>query len=136
MNLPQRYLNALQSSLTPVHLLTASPSANGWHDAKGIAYYVPQLYSALILAVLSSPSAAAVLRISEWQRSGFSFHAKGVWLTPPGHSQPLLTVVGSSNYGERSLERDAESSIVIVTRPTSSAAGIAGAARTGEGQAV
>ena len=141
MNLPLAYLHPLASSVSPVRLLTASPSANGWHDAKGIAVHVPSVYSALTLATLtalsSSPSPPHIL---EWIHPSHSFHAKGLWLTGP-HSPspptptttrspfpptpptplpppppPTLTIVGSTNFGERSLERDGEVSLVVVTK--------------------
>ena len=33
-------------------------------------------------------------------RPGWTFHAKGLWYSPPGED-PTLTVVGSPNYGYR-----------------------------------
>ena len=34
-------------------------------------------------------------------RPGWTFHAKGLWYSPPGERCPTLTVVGSPNYGYR-----------------------------------
>ena len=116
MNLPLAYLNPLASSASPVRLLTASPLTNGWHDARGIARYVPSLYSALTLSTLHTLSSSPSLRILEWNRPGHSYHAKGLWLTGPGGGHPTLTIVGSTNFGARSLERDGEVSLVVVTQ--------------------
>ena len=49
-----------------------------------------------------------------YQRPGWTYHAKGLWLGAP----PLLSVVGSSNFGERSVRRDLELSFTLVTKLT------------------
>ena len=54
-------------------------------------------------------------RLLEYGRPGWEFHAKGIWLAPPGEGAPLATLVGSSNYGFRSLHRDLEINFLLVT---------------------
>lgn len=39
------------------------------------------------------------VRIHEYKRPEWTFHGKGIWVTPPDESTPQLTVIGSSNYG-------------------------------------
>eukprot|EP00300_Choanocystis_sp_HF-7_P017720 c19812_g1_i2.p5 GENE.c19812_g1_i2~~c19812_g1_i2.p5 ORF type:complete len:129 (+),score=27.40 c19812_g1_i2:1124-1510(+) len=67
------------------------------------------------------------IQLFEWKRGGDVFHGKGLWLTESSKSTtsvvpdtpepaPFLTVVGSSNFGGRSLERDVESQVVVLTR--------------------
>ena len=128
MNLPFAYSNALLSSVTPVQLLSASESANGWHGAKGVAKDVPRLYSAVLYAFLQAMAAGGQQRcveVREWRRDGWSYHVKGMWLSmgrraeaqqPAVGEEAVLSVVGSTNFGLRSLERDAECSVVIVTK--------------------
>lgn len=62
-----------------------------------------------------------LLHLYEWSRSDWSYHAKGMWLSasPSASSSPLLSVIGSPNYGARSVQRDSETSLVLLTRPDS-----------------
>ena len=137
MNLPSIYTNALLSAATPVELLASSESANGWYGAKGVAVHVPRLYSAVLYEFLMSMAAGSqrMVSVAEWQREGWSYHVKGMWLSmgrtvaaaATGSSggeaavgsqsaDVVLSVIGSTNFGLRSLERDAECSVVIVTK--------------------
>lgn len=56
------------------------------------------------------------------QEGGWTYHAKGLWVTFPSSSSsevekedPSLTVIGSSNYTKRSYELDLEANVVIAT---------------------
>lgn len=51
----------------------------------------------------------------EYEKQGWTYHAKGVWYYLPGESLPTMTLIGSSNFGERSVNRDLESQVCIVT---------------------
>ncbi|KAK9817767.1 hypothetical protein WJX72_001915 [[Myrmecia] bisecta] len=51
----------------------------------------------------------------EYERPGWEFHAKGIWYTPAGEKWPIATAIGSPNYGYRSLHRDLEAQLIIVT---------------------
>lgn len=55
------------------------------------------------------------LKLREYVRPGWTFHAKGLWLQPRDALHPVLTFVGSSNFGERSKFRDLEANLVLVT---------------------
>ena len=126
MNLPFVYTNALLSSVTPVHLLSSSESANGWYGAKGVAKDVPRLYSAVLYSFLQQMAQGGQREVDvrEWQREGWSYHVKGMWLSmgrqagqqPAVGEEAVLSVVGSTNFGLRSMERDAECSLVLVTK--------------------
>lgn len=39
----------------------------------------------------------------------------GLWCTPPVESTPMVTVIGSSNFGYRSMYRDVEAQAVVLT---------------------
>ncbi|CAB0003143.1 unnamed protein product [Nesidiocoris tenuis] len=51
----------------------------------------------------------------EYIRAGWTYHAKGLWYYPPQESRPIMTLVGSSNFGSRSVQRDLETQLAIVT---------------------
>lgn len=55
------------------------------------------------------------ISLLEYERPNWSYHAKGIWYYPHNSSLPFMTVIGSSNYGERSVNRDLESQICLVT---------------------
>jgi CDP-diacylglycerol--glycerol-3-phosphate 3-phosphatidyltransferase len=42
------------------------------------------------------------------------YHAKGLWYAPEGGS-PSITLIGSSNLGVRSAQRDLEAQLLILT---------------------
>jgi len=41
-------------------------------------------------------------RITLWEfiKPGWTFHAKGLWYTLPNQQKPLLTLIGSPNFGK------------------------------------
>jgi CDP-diacylglycerol--glycerol-3-phosphate 3-phosphatidyltransferase len=67
------------------------------------------------------------IQLKEWQKGkvneegGWTYHAKGLWVTLPSNGagektdDPSLTVVGSSNYTKRSYELDLEANVIIAT---------------------
>lgn len=55
------------------------------------------------------------ISLYEFEKLGWSYHAKGLWYYLPDSKLPNLTLIGSSNYGERSVNRDLESQICLVT---------------------
>lgn len=55
------------------------------------------------------------MSLLEYERTGWTYHAKGLWYYLPGSTLPNLTLIGSSNFGERSVNRDLEAQICLVT---------------------
>ena len=45
----------------------------------------------------------------------WTFHAKGLWYYLPNEPLPSLTLIGSPNFGHRSVYRDLEAQVAIVT---------------------
>jgi CDP-diacylglycerol--glycerol-3-phosphate 3-phosphatidyltransferase len=50
-----------------------------------------------------------------------AFHGKGLWYCPPGKeteaaSLPSFTIIGSSNFGYRSVYRDPELNLLIQSK--------------------
>jgi CDP-diacylglycerol---glycerol-3-phosphate 3-phosphatidyltransferase len=133
-------LRALQRH-SNVDLLTAGRLSHGFRPKpkagnKGTAW-IPTVFDRLQYEAFWTNS-----RLWHWQRDGWTFHAKGLWLQaalPVNHNDetrndkgdehdsdvqddtsPLLAaMVGSSNFGRRSFERDVESNLVFVFPPTS-----------------
>lgn len=53
------------------------------------------------------------VRLLEYFREGWTFHSKGIWAQA---GPTFLTFVGSSNYSRRSLNRDAEMNLLLLTQ--------------------
>lgn len=105
-------------------IVAASPWANGFYGSKGISGMLPAGYTYLSRAFLNAVSAAGLSRqitVKEWRRGtvntpdGWSYHAKGIWITLPGQKYPAISVIGSSNYTKRSYSLDLEANTLIVT---------------------
>ena len=99
--------------------VTASSSSHGFRGAAGVAGLVPYAYSLLERESLESLRAgrrgAADVRLLEYARPGWEWHAKGLWFERGGGG-PFAAVVGSSNYGSRSAFRDLELQLLLETR--------------------
>lgn len=134
----------------PGSVLTASPYANGFFGSKGISGLLPAAYTHLSLRFLQA-ARGKNLQLREWQRGvvgqqdGWTYHAKGLWVTLPADLQcetassasnktssdpstgfegedssalagPSVTLIGSSNYTTRSYGLDLEVGVMVVTR--------------------
>ncbi|KAM0746889.1 hypothetical protein T439DRAFT_329578 [Meredithblackwellia eburnea MCA 4105] len=149
--------NVLKSR-AEVRIVSAAPEANGFLNSRGVSKYIPPAYTFLqnefydqVLAEgrRRNPrlgeeecEARGHVEMREWKRDGWTYHAKGIWLTPtlsspirtPASTSPLaephdyddllclahplapyLTLVGSSNYGPRSASRDLEANVLVTT---------------------
>ncbi|KAI2733840.1 hypothetical protein CBS147332_855 [Penicillium roqueforti] len=105
-------------------VLTASPWANGFFGSSGISGMLPAAYthlSARFLDRVAEAGATDSIQLKEWRKGtvgtpgGWTYHAKGLWITLPREEHPSLTFVGSSNYTKRSYSLDLESGAVVVT---------------------
>ena len=118
----QLLLNSKPSSATVV---AASPWANGFYGSKGVSGLLPAGYTYLSRSFLDAVARVGLsqqIAVKEWRRGtvntpgGWSYHAKGIWITLPGESNPSISLVGSSNYTKRSHFLDLEANTLIVTR--------------------
>lgn len=105
-------------------VITASPYANGFYKSPGVSGLLPDAYTLLAQRFVRAVhqhgrEGSTVLR--EWRKGtvgepgGWTYHAKGLWITLPGHSDPSITLIGSSNYTKRSYSLDLEANALIVT---------------------
>jgi len=106
LNLPQNYIQALSSRKNSVKLLTSSPRANGFYKAGRVKKYIPGIYRVNEIDCLKRyPN----LKIYEWEAFGWTFHGKGAWFySKEDPTRVELSVIGSSNFSERSNKRDTE----------------------------
>ena len=125
MNLPLNLIASICTTRGMIRILSGHPEANGWWGAKGIARYVPDIYSAVaydfICHVRESHNTERVA-LHEWRRQAWSYHAKGLWYQTAYQKYPCMTMIGSSNFGLRSLYRDSECALVMLTSVESSLA--------------
>ncbi|KAJ3174914.1 CDP-diacylglycerol--glycerol-3-phosphate 3-phosphatidyltransferase [Geranomyces variabilis] len=114
LNFPPSILSLLPRSRASLAVLTAAPEANGFFGSKGVSRHLPAAYTHLEKGIMRLAEVMKIT-VSEWKKPGWTFHAKGLWCTPPGERTPVLAFIGSSNFGYRSLYRDVETQAVIVT---------------------
>lgn len=74
---------------------------------------VPYAYSWLAQSFLSQGS--KVLSLLEWRKRDWTFHCKGLWYVDDDdhHAPVAVTVVGSSNFGNRSVQLDLEAQAIL-----------------------
>ncbi|KAJ8728227.1 hypothetical protein PYW08_016612 [Mythimna loreyi] len=121
-NLTDEYAKTLlEDCKADISLLMAHPNANGFLGASGPAGGIPHAYSLIARKfwqrVLDYRQMDRV-QMLEYERPGWTFHAKGLWYYPPGCGVPWATIVGSANLGERSVRRDLEAQAAIFTVST------------------
>ncbi|PHH93346.1 hypothetical protein CDD83_5900 [Cordyceps sp. RAO-2017] len=106
-------------------VITAAPEANGFYQSRGVSGLLPDAYVLLARRFLDCVRGAgrgADITLKEWRRgtagqpAGWTYHAKGLWVTLPGDAHPALSLIGSSNYTQRSYSLDLEVGALIVTR--------------------
>jgi len=120
--LSKPYKNLILRSHIPTRIICASPEANGFYGSKGISSRLPGGYTwleqrfmaAVRTSQLQDPSNPGSVELKEWNRHGWTYHAKGIWLAPNSESPPILTLFGSTNLNSRSAHLDTELSFVML----------------------
>lgn len=115
----------LQSNPASATVVAASPWANGFYGSKGISGMLPAAYTLLSRRFLDAVAKEGLdkqITVKEWRKGtvntpgGWTYHAKGVWVTLPGEENPSVSLIGSSNYTKRSYSLDLEANTLIVTQ--------------------
>lgn len=109
-------------------IINASAEANGFYGSPNPSGYLPDAYMILAKRFLQDVRTAGVqnaIKMEQWRHvprtktlDGWTYHAKGIWITPPNCTDPVLTLIGSSNFTRRSHRLDLESTCVVITRDT------------------
>ena len=77
--------------------------ANGFLGAAGPAGSIPSVYT-LVARQFYQQIRDMVQRhrvhITEYRRPGWTFHGKGLWYYPSEEKLPILTLIGSPNFGK------------------------------------
>ena len=106
-------------------VITAAPEANGFYKSPGVSGMLPDAYTLLARRFLTAVQQAGkqdTIALKEWRKGtvgqpgGWTYHAKGLWVTLPGDSDPSMAIVGSSNYTKRSYSHDLEVGALLVTK--------------------
>ncbi|XP_069511342.1 CDP-diacylglycerol--glycerol-3-phosphate 3-phosphatidyltransferase, mitochondrial [Ambystoma mexicanum] len=117
-NLTKAYMDLVLGTRAQYQILLASPEVNGFFGAKGLAGAIPAAYTHIEQQFYKEVCRLGQqnrIQLQEFNRKDWTFHAKGLWLYHPGSSHPCLTLIGSPNFGYRSIHRDLEAQIAIVT---------------------
>ena len=127
-NLPAAYSRRILATPCPrLRVLTASARANGFHGARGLAAAIPDAYADIARAFCAQArraGRAGVVKVLQYDRPGWTYHAKGVWVADAAQQEDMMTVIGSPNFGERSVHRDLELQFVLRTRSRDLCAGL------------
>lgn len=109
-------------------IITASAKANSFYKSSGVSYYIPEAYLLIakkFLQDIKNKGKEQIIKLYEWQNGvvntpgGWSYHAKGMWITVPEEELPSITIIGSSNYTKRAYTLDLESNAIIITKDES-----------------
>ncbi|XP_070846356.1 CDP-diacylglycerol--glycerol-3-phosphate 3-phosphatidyltransferase, mitochondrial isoform X1 [Chaetodon trifascialis] len=117
-NLTRAYMQLVLGAGASYRILTASPEVNGFFGAKGIAGAIPEAYIHIARQFYNQVCRLGQqerVHLHEYHRPQWTFHAKGLWYYLQGQDRPCLTLIGSPNFGYRSVHRDLEAQIAIVT---------------------
>uniref|UniRef100_A0A3P9LPV7 CDP-diacylglycerol--glycerol-3-phosphate 3-phosphatidyltransferase n=1 Tax=Oryzias latipes TaxID=8090 RepID=A0A3P9LPV7_ORYLA len=117
-NLTRTYMRLVLGAGANYRILTASPEVNGFFGAKGVAGAIPAAYTHIARQFYQQVCRLGQherVHLHEYRRPQWTFHAKGLWYYLQGQHQPCLTLIGSPNFGYRSVHRDLEAQIAIVT---------------------
>ncbi|CAE7097031.1 unnamed protein product [Rhizoctonia solani] len=99
---------------------TAYRIANGFLGSKGLSGRIPEAYTLLerrfwerVLAAHRQWDDDGGIELREWQQPGWTYHAKGMWLSPSINEAPYATLFGSTNLNSRSAHLDTEVSFLL-----------------------
>ncbi|KAJ7067316.1 hypothetical protein C8F01DRAFT_980074 [Mycena amicta] len=107
----------LRSPNVDCRIVAASPRANGFYGSRGVSGRIPEGYTLLeqrFMNAVATANRQSGVQLNEWQRDGWTYHAKGMWVSEATDSLPMLTVFGSTNLNSRSAHIDTELSFLMI----------------------
>ncbi|CAB4021107.1 CDP-diacylglycerol--glycerol-3-phosphate 3-phosphatidyltransferase, mitochondrial [Paramuricea clavata] len=117
-NLTPSYLDCILKAKGRYNVLCAHPLANGFYKAGGIIGGIPDAFTQFAKEFynkIHNCRQSERIILQEYLRNQWTFHAKGLWYRPPLEDLPNFTLIGSPNFGHRSLTRDLENQIALST---------------------
>ncbi|XP_066248459.1 CDP-diacylglycerol--glycerol-3-phosphate 3-phosphatidyltransferase, mitochondrial [Euwallacea similis] len=118
-NLTTQYMATLiQECNADCEILIAHPKANGFLGSKGLSGGIPFAYSLIaekFRQMCANNGQHYRIKLIEYLREGWTYHGKGLWYYAPNNDYPCMTMIGSPNFGDRSVTKDLETQLVIVT---------------------
>ncbi|KAG5673553.1 hypothetical protein PVAND_003593 [Polypedilum vanderplanki] len=123
-NLTQTYMDSLVNECkADCSIIMAHPNANGFKGSKFPSSGIPDAYSLLakkFYKQIKEQKQQKRISLLEYEREKWTYHAKGLWyhsnINNHQSEWPCMTIIGSSNYGERSVNRDLEAQVCIITK--------------------
>jgi CDP-diacylglycerol---glycerol-3-phosphate 3-phosphatidyltransferase len=102
LSLSPEIVSVLKSH-SSLRIVTGAPTSNAFHGSTGVSQFIPAAYECMQSELMSELPHAKFLNFT---RPGWTFHPKGVWVAK--NDEIVSTVIGSSNFGNRSRWRDLE----------------------------
>jgi CDP-diacylglycerol--glycerol-3-phosphate 3-phosphatidyltransferase len=118
-NFTDKYKSFILKTRARFRFLTASPEANGFFNSKGVSRFLPPAYTFIERKFYRQVKRAGrqdEISIEEYKRAGWTYHAKGLWVSLNERAPPSVTMIGSPNFGQRSSERDLEAQALVITK--------------------
>ncbi|OUM59597.1 hypothetical protein PIROE2DRAFT_46915, partial [Piromyces sp. E2] len=120
LNFTHEFKKKLGEISTEIDIVCAAPQANSFYKGKGISGAIPAAYTILEKQIHDiSLNKDVDMRIHEYVRPGWTYHAKGLWASykdpETGELLPNVTILGSTNFGRRSMNRDVEAQVLMIT---------------------
>ncbi|KAJ7755532.1 hypothetical protein B0H16DRAFT_1690243 [Mycena metata] len=107
----------LQGSNFDCRIIASSPRANGFYGSAGVSGRIPEGYTLLeqrFMKAVARAGRQSAVQLNEWEKEGWTYHAKGIWLSEAPDDLPRLTLFGSTNLNSRSAHIDTELSFLML----------------------
>jgi len=118
-NFTPHYMQKILESKALFKILTASPKSNGFYGSNGVSFYIPPGYTCIerdFMLEAEKNQRGKEIQIYEYEKPGWTFHAKGMWYSAQPNQPPSMTMIGSPNYGHRSVKHDVEAQVLLHTK--------------------
>ncbi|XP_063934348.1 CDP-diacylglycerol--glycerol-3-phosphate 3-phosphatidyltransferase, mitochondrial-like isoform X1 [Zophobas morio] len=132
-NLPEELQTLLIRSPACTAVVTAAPQANSFHESGGLSSWIPLIYSSLLKGFYQKTlTSCGRVKLYEYFAEKTTFHckvlqnsaflllvnipAKGFWAELGSGNPIAISFIGSSNYGHRSIHRDLEAQLLMITK--------------------
>ena len=118
-NLTNEYMDILlrqSANQVNCNVLMASEPVNSFYNAKGLIGKIPSMYTQFSHEFFRKiVDQNSNIQLWSFLRKDWTFHTKGLWINYP-NSDFMLATIGSPNFGWRSVLRDNECQILLLTR--------------------